>query len=797
MRKIALFNFIIFLLFCFAVVSCSIPNIGENEANSHSIVSDSRTYQLNQITAVNDIIQTIVDGNYATGTFQNLVATKDIYGAYHIAYQKRNVWQMFYLTNASGIWINTQITNSSGEHHPGGIAVDNSGKVHISYVLYGSDDLIYTTNTSGTWQETVVESSTHVGDINRMVLDSNDKVHIVYNNINSGNSSLKYATNQSGSWLTELIDNNGGGLTGYYIEMTMDGSNQLHIAYSGVNMNDIRYTTGSYQSWSSPQIMSFGWLCDIELDNNNKVHTSYSNTGSIGIADNISGSWSTVGYIVTDNKNHGNIGFDSNGNLHMVYQYVNYPDFDLYYATNASGSWVSRKIDEGGQEPLAFINENSTLDIFHIHWANADLKQVITSYSAGSLTTPSFDPLPATYDTLGTITLNSYPGASVRYTLDGTIPSRINGVLYQGPISTAGFFNINLKAIAYKDGFNDSSIVEGIYTVSGIEEILVNQDYNSGTFQNLVATKDSNGAYHIAYQKRNVWQIFYLTNISGSWVNTQITNSSGLHFPGGIAVDSSGKVHISYELYGSHDLIYTTNTSGTWQETVVESSTNVMQTNKIVLDSNDKVHIVYNNETVTSGNDILKDATNQSGSWLTEIIDDNDGDYYTGNTGYHIEMTIDSSNQLHIAYSGVDVNDNRYITGYYQAWSSPQNQPFGLASDIELDSNNNVYICYNNDGSIGVANNISGTWNADSNIDTYYKFNGDIEFDSNGNLHMAYQYVNTPIFDLYYATNVSGTWVTGKIDEGGYESLVFINEDSIIDIFHIHWLNADLEKFSW
>jgi hypothetical protein len=56
-------------------------------------------------------------------------------------------------------------------------------------------------------------------------------------------------------------------------------------------------------------------------------------------------------------------------------------------------------------------------------------------------------------------------GVSIRYTINGSVPSSVNGTLYTGPVSVGS--NSTLQAIAYKAGFADSSITVGNYFIGG------------------------------------------------------------------------------------------------------------------------------------------------------------------------------------------------------------------------------------------------------------------------------------------------------------------------------------------
>jgi hypothetical protein len=56
-------------------------------------------------------------------------------------------------------------------------------------------------------------------------------------------------------------------------------------------------------------------------------------------------------------------------------------------------------------------------------------------------------------------------GASIRYTVDGTTPTKTVGTLYTGPVTLGA--NTTLKAIAYKTGLTDSNVTTATYTFTG------------------------------------------------------------------------------------------------------------------------------------------------------------------------------------------------------------------------------------------------------------------------------------------------------------------------------------------
>src|SRR5213079_2957024 len=56
------------------------------------------------------------------------------------------------------------------------------------------------------------------------------------------------------------------------------------------------------------------------------------------------------------------------------------------------------------------------------------------------------------------------PGASIRYTTDGSTPSATVGMVYSAPVTVSATQTIN--AIAYKAGLTDSTVATAAYTIT-------------------------------------------------------------------------------------------------------------------------------------------------------------------------------------------------------------------------------------------------------------------------------------------------------------------------------------------
>ncbi len=93
--------------------------------------------------------------------------------------------------------------------------------------------------------------------------------------------------------------------------------------------------------------------------------------------------------------------------------------------------------------------------------AVASAEYVITPPAAA----PVFDPAPGAYTGEQHVTLTSAtPGASFRYTTDGTSPSCAVGTSYGGPITIGN--SLTLKAVACATGYSDSPVTSGGYDIT-------------------------------------------------------------------------------------------------------------------------------------------------------------------------------------------------------------------------------------------------------------------------------------------------------------------------------------------
>lgn len=118
------------------------------------------------------------------------------------------------------------------------------------------------------------------------------------------------------------------------------------------------------------------------------------------------------------------------------------------------------------------------------------------SYTIGlHAAAPVFSPPPGTYSTAQNVTIaTSTPGASIRYTTDGTTPTDAVGTLYAGPVPIAS--SLSLKAVAFLSGWTTSAVTTGAYQIGLIvaDPELSVPPGTYATAKNVVITTATDGA---------------------------------------------------------------------------------------------------------------------------------------------------------------------------------------------------------------------------------------------------------------------------------------------------------------
>ena len=198
----------------------------------------------------------------------------------------------FVLTNNTAMSPTATPTNSGGAIPSGildsvgdvgeysSIAIDSYGFKHISYFDDTNDDLKYATDQTGSWVTTSVDATWHsVGKYSSIAIDSNDGVHISY--YDDTNRNLKYATCSSAcsiasNWDTVTAHAMSFRDVGWFTSIAIDSNDAIHISYFDNQADNLNYatcssgcTTGS--NWSQVSVDTpgnVGSQSSIAIDSN-------------------------------------------------------------------------------------------------------------------------------------------------------------------------------------------------------------------------------------------------------------------------------------------------------------------------------------------------------------------------------------------------------------------------------------------------------------------------------------------------------------------------------------------------
>jgi hypothetical protein len=252
--------------------------------------------------------------------------------------------------STSGNTIVSDLDNGGGVYTPGyhaSLALFED-EVHVSYFDQTNFDLLYKYFDGVQWQDPViVDESGEVGEFSSIGVDSNGVPHIAY--YDGSNSALKMAEMMGTEWNTSVIDG-APHYAGRFCSLAISPDDMVCISYLDEGNYDL--CLASEDIWLTGTVHS-GHLVGVEsatvLDDDGNAYVAYNDLGAddIWFATNAGGSWTTE---LVDSE--GDVGatfsmdIDRDRNAHICYlDRGNAPTSDYYgvghlkYATNAGGSW--------------------------------------------------------------------------------------------------------------------------------------------------------------------------------------------------------------------------------------------------------------------------------------------------------------------------------------------------------------------------------------------------------------------------------------------------------------------------
>jgi hypothetical protein len=146
------------------------------------------------------------------------------------------------------------------------------------------------------------------------------------------------------------------------------------------------------------------------------------------------------------------------------------------------------------------INVNRTITAYAFKDGYQNSEIVSQTYAIGEyvpvVATPTFSVESGIYQNPQTVEITTAtPGATIRYTTDGSDPSETLGTIYTAPVSISS--NSSLKAIAYKEDWQTSQLATANYVITGtVAAVQFNPAGGTySTAQTVVLTSATQGAY--------------------------------------------------------------------------------------------------------------------------------------------------------------------------------------------------------------------------------------------------------------------------------------------------------------
>ncbi|MFA6296839.1 MAG: hypothetical protein WC663_05775 [Patescibacteria group bacterium] len=270
------------------------------------------------------------------------------------------------------------------------IALDSNSKAHLVYLetTGATYYLKYATNASGSFVSETIDLGSGLGQYPSIAIDYNDKAHVSY--YDYANSDLKYATNASGVWAASSIDTTGE--VGMYDSIGVDSLGYVHISYYDLTNDDLKYATNSNGTGFTLSTIDssstfVGLFSSLTVDDYNKVHISYYDSANLSLKYITNSS----GNFVAQTVDSGNVGefssikIDDSDFVHI--SYYDRGNRDLKYANNMLGYWSNSTVDTAGDVGIyssLVVDSNSRVRIGYYDVDNFDFKlanNVGTSFS--------------------------------------------------------------------------------------------------------------------------------------------------------------------------------------------------------------------------------------------------------------------------------------------------------------------------------------------------------------------------------------------------------------------------------
>ena len=277
-------------------------------------------------------------------------------GAPHIAYGyseivNGTVWctdpcdlrgQVDYLTRSGGKWLTSKA--DSIDYVTGvSLNLDSQGAAHL--MIDTSALLQYDTKQGSTWTPVAVAEGLGMLKAFSAALDSTGRVHLGH----LSQDGLRYASYVDGQWQVEDVSIPQP--TGEYPDLAADPAGRLHVSYWDAATQTLQYATNGPGFWTTETVsgnVAMSKATSLAVDAGGRVHIVYNDIRADRLMHAVksSGGWS-VEPVAASPYGRPAMAVDARGTVHVVYR-LWYARNNLWYAENASGSWVTSKVADIG-----------------------------------------------------------------------------------------------------------------------------------------------------------------------------------------------------------------------------------------------------------------------------------------------------------------------------------------------------------------------------------------------------------------------------------------------------------------
>jgi hypothetical protein len=171
----------------------------------------------------------------------------------HFIFMEDYAYNLVYTRFGGNGFENTVIGRANPDCQSLSIEVDEKGNPHIAYQSV-DQGFVYATLNNDVWSWEIIDPSNGAGWYSDLTLDNSGNLHVVYYDQNELN--LKYAYRSNGEWNTQLIDAQGN--VGQYPSVIVDSLGNIHISYFDAGNSALKYAYGEDGQWAVDVVDNLG-----------------------------------------------------------------------------------------------------------------------------------------------------------------------------------------------------------------------------------------------------------------------------------------------------------------------------------------------------------------------------------------------------------------------------------------------------------------------------------------------------------------------------------------------------------